>query len=1032
MSVLAGGSLTSHRPVFAADGRFFFVSCYQAVRVYSTASAELLTQLEHGSAVTSCAINPLNAFQLLTTSVDGRIRIWEYQEGKELRVVDCGQPIVAAVLAGDAAAPALLLSCAANFAERDGQVSAGEVKLFWFDVRTRTKTRSLYKGHVHSGPGAGVVVSHDSSCIAWVAGAQLFVLRVGVLPLLAGKKRKKGEAKPVPPTPRVVTHPRRLTAVAFHPTESTIATGDEEGAIVLAYLSPEFVQGKDGSGPPPSAKLHWHAHEVRSLTFSADGTNLLSGGDEAVLVTWQLGTRNRSFLPRLGGSILAVATSSLDTEGGPQYALALSDNSISLASAVSGQVERAVRGVSPAAAAGNVVAGPTRRKSAKGRAKKNRRPAAFVFEPRRQLAVVQGRPGSLQFYDYRRDTHVADLEIVPYNSVHRGGQSRGEGHGHSVSAVSFSHDGDWMLTVDHRGKGTAEIEAQTSIKFWKWHEDDAEDDEQSTGAVSASGRFVLDSMMDAPHKAAVTGLCNHPTLPVAVTTSMDFTFKIWALQDVVGGRGFAKGAKRKAWHCRSVGGYRECPARCAAFSHDGSLLAIGYQQVVTLWEPDTCTLQETLTHPPFSHLVTEVGFTGQGSARPSLVACSTEWVHVWNLLSCQVSWSFQLAGHALSVHPMSSAFAVASKSGIYVLDSAHSGGTPGADANEETSSSTPADTCFAPDAAPPGVILAHTDEEVALLGFDPSFEVAAQAAASSGDDGDGSQSAPAVLYMDQMLRFSSTTEPEQFSDGDRQASAAAAAAAPQLPSTGALAEVFGSSSTAAFQPPDVATSVGSQLLHDTFDFAPESHAIPPISVISGTFLSSILRRCDPGETESFNAEDSSEDEGDQDESGVAQNGVAVSAGDAATDDTVTDMAADGSGSHAAGQGPSSILRSGHGHGVGQMVPPQSSLESLSADSDYFRSALAFFTEERSQLSKRSKAPPRKSAQGAAPSDTAKPSAGNTDDDESDSEQSDSSDDSSSSQEDDDAPPAKVSKRRVGTASRASAKKLPPRRASARR
>ena len=59
--------------------------------------------------------------------------------------------------------------------------------------------------------------------------------------------------------------------------------------------------------------MHWHAHRVRSLAFSADGTTLLSGGDEAVLVMWQLGTRNRSFLPRLGGSILAIASSSLET-----------------------------------------------------------------------------------------------------------------------------------------------------------------------------------------------------------------------------------------------------------------------------------------------------------------------------------------------------------------------------------------------------------------------------------------------------------------------------------------------------------------------------------------------------------------------------------------------------------------------------------------------------------------------------------------------------------------------------------------------
>ena len=60
----------------------------------------------------------------------------------------------------------------------------------------------------------------------------------------------------------------------------------------------------------------------------------------------------------------------------------------------------------------------------------------------------------LQFYDYQRDRHVEDVEVVPFNAVQRGGlRDTKLAHGHTVVATAFSSDGEWMLTVDHRDKG---------------------------------------------------------------------------------------------------------------------------------------------------------------------------------------------------------------------------------------------------------------------------------------------------------------------------------------------------------------------------------------------------------------------------------------------------------------------------------------------------------------------------------------------------------------------------------------------------
>lgn len=71
--------------------------------------------------------------------------------------------------------------------------------------------------------------------------------------------------------------------------------------------------------------MHWHAHAVGCLSFSEDGAYLLSGGEEAVLVAWDAATGRRTYLPRLGGPLVGLATCPGDPA---KYALRQADNTI--------------------------------------------------------------------------------------------------------------------------------------------------------------------------------------------------------------------------------------------------------------------------------------------------------------------------------------------------------------------------------------------------------------------------------------------------------------------------------------------------------------------------------------------------------------------------------------------------------------------------------------------------------------------------------------------------------------------------------
>ncbi len=59
--------------------------------------------------------------------------------------------------------------------------------------------------------------------------------------------------------------------------------------------------------------LHWHSLPVLCLSFSFDGSYLLSGGYECVLVKWIYKKSEPTFRPRLGSPIIHLTSSNDQT-----------------------------------------------------------------------------------------------------------------------------------------------------------------------------------------------------------------------------------------------------------------------------------------------------------------------------------------------------------------------------------------------------------------------------------------------------------------------------------------------------------------------------------------------------------------------------------------------------------------------------------------------------------------------------------------------------------------------------------------------
>jgi NET1-associated nuclear protein 1 (U3 small nucleolar RNA-associated protein 17) len=221
----------------------------------------------------------------------------------------------------------------------------------------------------------------------------------------------------------------------------------------------------------------------------------------------------------------------------------------------------------------------------------------------------------------------------------------------NVALAAFSSDGNWMATVDERDDG--QFQPEVFLKFWNWDQ----------------GSWCVNTRVDMPHKGRVKSMAmvgSGKTGAMAVTCGTDNKFKIWELVNSDDGERMLLLSSYfmvDAWSCRSIGGYKNLPASCVAFSPDGSIMAISYGQVVTLWDPSTSTLVRVLTYPADG--VVRVEFSGKGAF---LYARSPSRIYTWNLLTCALVIVRNIKKEVLSISadPASSNLLVATHACVMV------------------------------------------------------------------------------------------------------------------------------------------------------------------------------------------------------------------------------------------------------------------------------------------------------------------------------------------------------------------------------
>ncbi|XP_067891709.1 WD repeat-containing protein 75 [Heterodontus francisci] len=587
--VRCGGSKISYRrPVFSADCRYLLCASGDLVKVYSTATEECVHVLQgHKNLVTGIQLNPKNHLQLYSTSLDGTIKLWDFTDGILIKtfVVDFKLLALYASTADQKSIFAIV--------PKDKDEVSGKFQLVSINLPKSTAQEVEAKD---------LCVILDDVCPSaksiafgregeYVASVKALELRVFFF------KKKKYYRFPLSIKDRKGTK-NIFTCVACHPKEDCIATGHKDGKIRLWR---NFNHRKEYT----YSAEHWHHDAVNDLIFSAEGTNLLSGGVESVLVQWRYGSETkRDFLPRLGGAIEHIATS----PDGVLHCTSHSDNKITTIQSnlnISATIQGLVKGQ-------EVVTG-------------------LMLDPRSKALVLNGKPGHLQFYSLQSDRHLYNLDIVQQEYIHQSGLNQTE----VVKAV-FDFQGRWLATVEERKDEAPDLELQ--MKLWAYDEE-----KQS---------FVLNTTINTPHESHISALCfqhlngSRSGPPTLVTAGLDCHFKVWILRD-------DSDIYRKSvcWSCDFVGTYHQLQATNCGFSEDGSLLAVSFEQIVTLWDPDTWDLKCTFCHPPGK--IRDLAFGRLSCSKYLIGTTENGFLCCWNLLSCTLEWSTRLNVMVLQVDPLS-------------------------------------------------------------------------------------------------------------------------------------------------------------------------------------------------------------------------------------------------------------------------------------------------------------------------------------------------------------------------------------------
>ena len=387
-----------------------------------------------------------------------------------------------------------------------------------------------------------------------------------------------------------------------------------------------------------TSRVHWHALPVS--TFVYDSTSypmdplLYSGGEESVLVTWQISQgRDRPVKvhPRmaLGGIVHLSSSERCDDNPANGILVYSEDNSLQLLESHNkGRIWK-IQGL---ACTENAV-GVSLQTDPRSDGQKN---SQLV------LTGLNKAPGYIHWFDPMRQRLASSLEIVPYNRISRNEPDERPLPKPTITGHVFSKDGEDLITIDEsqtenvcigayeRSSNKDEYGIVGTIRFWSWN------DSSSTTEESSPPYHEVASMTY-PHgpKNRISAINMSEDGTCACTVSYnEKAFRLWKKSRSSEKRIENQSDKSVSWACRYKvnipAGFSNCftQKNALAFSEDNSLLTIAFGKYGTIWDTDGARLLTTFDHSEGNADIELVQFINPGLHQDLLLIQSKACVSV--------------------------------------------------------------------------------------------------------------------------------------------------------------------------------------------------------------------------------------------------------------------------------------------------------------------------------------------------------------------------------------------------------------------
>ena len=514
------GRFLDQDPILTHDDQHVILATSAAVHVYSAQTSLLVRKLQiNGAVVTSCYLSRSKSTHLYVSSLGQRsLTLWDWTTGEVLKRWDAGRGLLR--IMG-------LVPAKEQSNENVIVLKAGENGLRHVMMQALTKsTRGTPKSQILLSRKYILPEAYISS-----DGKTLVICSENRL--LLGSASDSPDADMTYEWHELTTQTRIVSVDARHRVVKRNKKDDVAIDVVVGFPTGvisiyEDIQHQTmlrSTNRPhddiSSRRLHWHRGPVNTVKWSRDMNYLISGGEETVLVIWQLDTNQQQFLPNLTTPIMNLSVSQL----GSSYSIRLADNSVMVIQ---------IADLLPSTNIAGLAVNGHRSFPATMHPKHQNHliSAGTIQASSRDSRSIDSTATILQAYDISSNVQMhrqalARNIVTTINVSAKGGKIAEP----DIKFLCITHDGNWLVTLDQWSPPDVDLDplypasvrngrlkhrkTETYLRFWLWNQ-------------NAQAWEMVTRVNDPHEDAEVLDMVVSPTLLEVATASSDGSLHFWS------------------------------------------------------------------------------------------------------------------------------------------------------------------------------------------------------------------------------------------------------------------------------------------------------------------------------------------------------------------------------------------------------------------------------------------------------------------------------------------------------------------------